>query len=694
MGGHMSNTTGVGRPSDRRGRSRLPAVPGLDPELDVRHASPRLYRSSRWRSSWSRVLDPVQLAHDAPWWRRYQAALAVSVIYAVLAGIYIVVSSTAVSDSDGANAEIWKGLGFVVLTALLLGVLLAEHGRRSAAAASRLRFLTESAGDLTYRYRRWPTVGFEYMSPAVADWVGLTADDHYANPEIGLHLVHPDDRQRLSQLLARGRSDGPVQLRWVAPDGRVLYTEHAFVEVRDRRGRIVAIDGRIRNVTAERHDRAESELGLAIWGWVTDDQVEARTAITRACDCIVQLLGVETAWVGVPLPDGSVRVEYAAGNASWVDDIEIRWDDGPLADGPSGRAIRDGEPVMMQTSDPGYAAWRQRAREAGVTAALAVPIRAQGRVVAVLTVLSRFGNPFDIAHIERFDRIAVRLAGAASRLTGSPASESRGSGGRWTATGVDVRAALDEGRVEPWWQPQVTLDGRIVAVEALVRVRDHDGSILTPAAILPAAEELGLMGVLGQTVRRRAIEEAGPWLAGGLERVCLNVSVAELLNPGFVAELEDLVGLNELRPDQVELELVETAPVDAAALRLLSRLSLLGFRLAVDDYGSGWASLGHLARVPARALKIDRVFIRDITTSERTRALVSSTCELGHALDLTTVAEGVETVDQAGMLRDMGCDLLQGFLFSPPTDRAGMEAMLRGEGTEQWPLFGAASTPR
>ena len=633
----MAKLTERERAAEQR-RHLLPAIPGLDPGSDPRRSDPGLYRPSRWSAWWSRVLDPVPLMSGASRWRRALPALSVAVLYAVVAGLYIVVSSMAVSSVDGADAEIWKGLAFVVLTALLLGALLHEHGRRSAAAADRLRFLIESTGDLTYRYRRWPSVGFEYMSPSIADWVGLTAEDHYANPEIGLHLVHPDDRRRLSRLLVLGRSDGPVLLRWVAPDGRVLHTEHAFVEVSDRRGRIVAIDGRIRNVTAERHDRAEAELGLAIWGWVTDDAVETGTVFKRACDCIVQQLGVEAAWVGVPRADGSVCIEYASGSPDWVDEIKIRWDEGPLANGPTGRSIRDGAPVMMRPSDPGYAAWRQRARDRGVTAALAVPIRAQGRVLAVLTVLSRFGDPFDDAHIERFDRIAARLAGAASELSASVTGAPRRSSERTTASGVDLRAAINEGRVEPWWQPQVAADGRIIAVEALVRVRDSDGSILTPLAVLPVAEEGGMMVVLGQTVRRRAIEEAVPWLSNGLERVCLNVSVAELVNPGFLAEIQDLVGRNELRPDQVELELVESAPLDAAGLRMLSRLSHLGYRIAVDDYGSGWASLGHLARIPACALKIDRVFIRDLTTSARGRALVSSTCELGHALELTTVA--------------------------------------------------------
>lgn len=671
----------------RSGRARtLPAIPGIHPDDDPRATNPGLYRPSRWRGWWSRVLDPVQLAPGAGWWHQYGPAIGVASLYAVVAGTYIVVSSWAVAGGTGASAEIAKGLAFVAVTAVVLAAVLIEYGRRSAAAAGRLRELIESAGDLTYRFRRWPTVGFEYMSPAVVHWVGLTAEDHYANPDIGVHLVHPDDRTRLSHLVARGRSNGPVLLSWVAPDGRVLHTEHDFFDVRDRRGRVVAIDGRIRNVTEARRDRAEAELGLAILGWLGDD-MSVEGVVRSTCDAMIRLMGVEIAWVGVPLSDGSVRLEYAAGDPTLVDELEVRWDDGPLASGPSGRAIREREPVLMRPSDPDYAAWRQRAREAGVTAVLAVPIVARGRVAAVLTVLSRFGNPFDDANIERFDRIARRLAGVAALIPTRHASERPGSTVSAVMTGVDIRAELDEGRVEAWWQPQVTPDGRIVALEALLRIREPDGTILMPDVILPAAEEHDLMVPLGQAMRRRAVEQALDWLADGLERICLNVSVIELLAPGFVTELEDIVAHYELQPAQIELELIETEPLDTTALRLLARLDSLGFRIAVDDYGSGWASLGHLARIPAIVLKVDRVFIRDLTVSERARALVSSTFELGHVLDLETVAEGVETVEQAELLCEMGCDLMQGYLFARPLDWDATDALLRGLGTENWPTL-------
>lgn len=662
-------------------------IPGLDPADDVRYADARLYRTGRMRAWWSRALDPVQLRPGAGRWHRVAPALCVAGFYAVVAGLYVAVSSWAVADGRSAGIEIAKGLAFVVITAVLLAGLLIEYGRRSAAATRRLRTLVESSGDLTYRFRRWPYVGFEYISPAVTEWVGLTPGDHYANPEIGLHLVHPDDRARLSELLAEGNSHGRVPIRWVAPDGRVLHTEHDFYDVRDRRGRLIAVDGRIREVTDVRRDHLAAEIELAMLGWLAEG-LDARSIVERTCDALVRMLEIEVAWFGIPLDDGSVRLEYAAGATSFVDDIRIRWDDGPLATGPTAAAIRDGVPCVMRPSEAdGDPSWRQRARGAAVSAVLGVPLRVDGRTIAVVTVLSRFGNPFDDRNVDRFDRIISRLAPLVGRL-GSPRRGADDPDDRTPpAAPLDVDAAIADGRVEPWWQPQVHPSGRIVALEALLRVRDVDGSILTPDRVLPVAETTGSMVALGRELRRRAVRSAAPWLADGLERICLNVAVEEILSPGFVVELDDLVVENRLTPGHIELELVETGQLDARAVRVLDRLVALGYRISVDDYGSGWASLGHLARVPALVLKIDRTFVSDITTSERARALVRSTFDLGHVLDLETVAEGVETVEQAELLCEMGCDLLQGFLFSPPLPADEIASQLAGIGTEHWPVL-------
>lgn len=215
----------------------------------------------------------------------------------------------------------------------------------------------------------------------------------------------------------------------------------------------------------------------------------------------------------------------------------------------------------------------------------------------------------------------------------------------------------------------------MVAVEALLRMRDGDRIIL-PAAVLPRAEAAGIMVQLGRAVRRKALTRGARWLEEEVDRLCCNVGVGEIVEPGFTAEIRSLLAAHGIRPDQLELEVVETAPLDGRAIAVVAELDRLGVRIAVDDYGSGWASLGHLVDLPASTLKIDRVFVRDLGTSARVDALVTSTIQLGRTLGLTTVAEGVETDEQAGILRSLGCDLLQGFLFSPPVPADQIELLL------------------
>ena len=165
-------------------------------------------------------------------------------------------------------------------------------------------------------------------------------------------------------------------------------------------------------------------------------------------------------------------------------------------------------------------------------------------------------------------------------------------------------------------------------------------------------------------------------LSQGVDRLCCNVGVGEITEPGFTAEIRSLLAAHGIRPDQLELEVVETAPLDGRAIAVVAELDRLGVRIAVDDYGSGWASLGHLVHLPASTLKIDRVFVRDLGASPRVEALVTSTIQLGRTLGLTTVAEGVETLEQAEILRSLGCELLQGFRFSPPVPADEIEGLL------------------
>ena len=667
----------------------LPPIPGVDPELDPRRSDARSYRVTTLRSWWARILDPVELSASSSRWS-WRPAVALATLYFVLGSLWIVVSSSIVSGSSVTNPEILKGLGFVGVTSVFFGGLLLEYGRRARRSANRLRELIESTGDLTFRYRIWPMVRFDYISDHVDHWMGMTASDYHEQPDLFVRHVHPDDRERFGHLVAHATSDVPALIRWVAPDGRILHSLIDLRSVTDRRGRIVAIDGRIRDVTESRRDRAESEVGAATLGRLASGDPLLQV-IESVCEQVVELMGVEIAAVGLPLPDGTVDLIASAGDIRAIESIRIRWDEGPLADGPTGRAVQDREPVVMTPDHPSYSAWRQRAIEAGVSSCLAVPIVRGGAVVATLTVWSRFGNPFDPANVGRFDRIARRLAFAVAQLPPlSSLADDPAHPSRPVMPPIDVRRALDEHRFEPWFQPQVDAEGRIVALEMLMRMRGDDGEIVAPNIVIPAAEALDLMPAIGRTLRRLAIDCAIPWFEIGLERICLNVSVDELVSPGFIGEMEDLVARESVRPEQVEIELVETAPLDSAAQRVLGRVVEMGFRVAVDDYGSGWASLSHLSRLPAHVIKVDRVFVRDVAVSDRAKALVKSTFELGRSLELVTVAEGVETADQSALLVELGCDLMQGFLFSPPAPAEHIDALMRSGERPYWPIIASS----
>lgn len=604
-----------------------------------------------------------------------------AVLYMAVAGAWIVASSWLVKlVPDSTDFEVAKGLVFVVVTAVVLFGVLVAHDRAAAESALTMRRLIESAGDVAFRFRVARPVGFEYISERIGDWLGLERDEFYGEEDLIVQLIHPDDRPSLAELFRTGRTPHSVPLRWIAPDGRMLHMLHDIREVLDRRGRIVAVDGRIRNVTGEQRSRAEAAIAEGILAGLS--AADGPDAIAQhTCDQLVALMEIDWAWIGVPVDDGSVRVVAAAGGQRFADGLAVRWDDSPLGHGPAGVAIRDRRAVTMRPDQPGYAPWRQRESELGVTAALAVPLLRGTTAVGVMCVYSRFGNPFDPGHVDRFVRTAERLSmvmATARRLATDVPTWRRAA--RVAAT-FDVAAAIEQGRVEPWWQPQVSArDGRVVSLEALVRARTPSGEVVMPDVLLALAEEHGLMVPLGRALRRRVVEVTPRWLAAGVERVGVNASVGELTEPGFALELLTLLDEAHIDHSRFEVEVIETAPLDAPVVRSISELAKAGVRIAVDDYGSGWASLGHLAQLPAATLKIDRVFVRDIGTSERAAQLVRSTFELAAGLGLSTVAEGVETVEQARALQRMGCDLLQGYLFSRPMSTAETERLLTQPG--------------
>ena len=240
--------------------------------------------------------------------------------------------------------------------------------------------------------------------------------------------------------------------------------------------------------------------------------------------------------------------------------------------------------------------------------------------------------------------------------------------------------ALREGELTLEYQPIFDLvSRRTIGVEALVRWRHPGRGLLLPGEFIPVAEDGRLMAPLGRWVLEEACKQAtrwGPDDDGRAPTVCVNLSGAQFDNPGLVAEVEDALRASCLTPDRLALELTETAfmrePGTVAAR--MGELKELGVRLAIDDFGTGNASLRHLARFPVDVLKVDRSFVSRIGIDRRQTAIAGSIIALGNELEMTVVAEGIETADQLAQLIALGCRYGQGFNLArpmPPAELGG-----------------------
>ncbi len=234
-----------------------------------------------------------------------------------------------------------------------------------------------------------------------------------------------------------------------------------------------------------------------------------------------------------------------------------------------------------------------------------------------------------------------------------------------------LRRAVDRDELRVYYQPEIDLNtGTVVGCEALVRwQRPHHGLVL-PGEFIPLAEETGVIDDIGAWVLREACRTAVTWPRhdGEPTRVRVNLAARQLARSDLVSYVELVLTETGLEADALCLEITETALVDETghARDVLERLAMLGVRLAVDDFGTGWSSLGYLKRLPVDELKIDRSFVDGLGSDAEDTAIVTAVVNMAQALGLAVVAEGVETARQRDELVRLGCTLAQGFLFGRP----------------------------
>jgi diguanylate cyclase (GGDEF)-like protein len=245
-----------------------------------------------------------------------------------------------------------------------------------------------------------------------------------------------------------------------------------------------------------------------------------------------------------------------------------------------------------------------------------------------------------------------------------------------------LRRALASQEFVLHYQPKVDVrSGRIDSAEALIRWRHPTRGLTMPMDFIPLAEESGLIIPIGEWVLREACRQAYAWQAAGMRplRVAVNLSAQQFKQKNLADVVSTTLSAARLEPHYLELELTESAVMDdpERSIEILRRLSDLGVRISVDDFGTGYSSLSYLRRLPLDKLKIDSAFIREVATSSDDAAIVRAIVSLAHSLHLKVIAEGVETPDQLGFLRDLGCDQYQGYHYSAPVPNNVFVAMLR-----------------
>ena len=233
-----------------------------------------------------------------------------------------------------------------------------------------------------------------------------------------------------------------------------------------------------------------------------------------------------------------------------------------------------------------------------------------------------------------------------------------------------IRDAIENDRVYFNLQPQFDMSHKLRGFEALARMKDDDGNIISPVEFIPAAERIGLIDTIDLTVYKKAASFFGDliWKTGTDIKLSINVSVKHLMKRDFVEEIKDLLEESGIPANQLEIEITESIMIESAekATSCLNELKAMGIRIAIDDFGTGYSSLSYLNSFPADILKIDKSFIDKMNMNESSKKYVEAIISMAHVLDLKVIAEGVEEQEQIETLQSINCDHIQGFIWGRP----------------------------
>lgn len=561
--------------------------------------------------------------------------------------------------------------------------VVADAEARVKLSEKRLQLLADNAQDFIFSYRLTPHRGYDYVSPACEAITGYTPAELYADPELIFEMLEPQYVEMMQELSDTNLSRG-WEVRMRRKNGSTVWVEQRLSLVRDEDARIVSVEGIARDVSERKaaeerlerqalHDeltslpnrrllrdrisqalaRAERDGCLVAivfldldrfklindsWGHAEGDKVlisiaERLRGVVRGSDTVARFGGDEFVVVreGITSADDvsvfldrltrEVQRKIVLGNYDVVINASIGLALGGAGDTPES-LLRDADAAMYKA-------------------------KADGR--------SRTEIATKAVHSEVANRFSTELA---------------------------LRRSIARDEFDVVYQPVLAIEGgALVGVEALVRWRRPEHGVVGPDSFIAIAEDTGLIRPLGAWVLHQACRQLQHWsrvgVRGGI--VSVNLSGRQLASPDLLGNVLGAIAAARIDPSQLSFEITESVLMEDVdrSIQVLRSLKDIGVGLAIDDFGTGYSSLAYLERFPVDGLKIDRSFISRLGTNAADGAIVSAVLALGHALDLTVTAEGVETVEQLQILSELGCDAAQGYLFArplPPSDLPGFVA--------------------
>lgn len=243
-----------------------------------------------------------------------------------------------------------------------------------------------------------------------------------------------------------------------------------------------------------------------------------------------------------------------------------------------------------------------------------------------------------------------------------------------------IRSALENDTIFFNLQPQYDINHKLRGFEALARMKDTNGNMVSPGDFIPVAEKVGLIDRVDGTVFRKAAIFFGDMLrkTGADLTLSVNASVRHLMKSDFIDEIRDLLDVSGIPAGKLEIEITESIMIDSVdkALHCIDELKNMGIQIAIDDFGTGYSSLSYLNRFPANLLKIDKSFIDKMNTSDSSRQYVAAIISIGHIMGFDVISEGVEENEQLETLRSIGCDYIQGFIWGRPMSAEDTEKLV------------------